>query len=733
MSDWRASPALEIFTDRVHELSMLDQAAADLEQGRPHHIALFGLRRIGKTLLCQEQMRRLAEHGRVIPAYMNLEGICTSPELFVQRYIGLTCFWAVTGGEGAVEPYLSAVDLLQTPAAAIPVVLETVRFLLTGLERTEIDSGALLHQAFDFPDRLAAAIGRPIMCFLDEFTELTALARFPQVGNPYKLFRTVMQQHAHVGYVVTGSAVTAMEQMVRSHESPLFLQLRAIELPPLTAEDTQALTTKIIGRPLNPAAQAEVYTYTAGHPFYVTALVERLRELAPGDADAISADQVAQAFLLETLGIRGQIYNYCRYLYDISLQKARGYAVLKALLQILAEEEGLSLTEAARRLHRRPSSVQDYLRWLMEVDLLVAKEQRYFFRDPVLRYWVAYTSKGIESDGFPRTEDLKGLVADLSERFTRVSTQLGRAKETIPGVVAQTGRPDLPGIHLGQVGAIHVPVFTRIEPYRSADGQTEIDALAENGKRWAVEVKWRQKRVGHRELDQLLAAAINLQARPWCIAQAGFTPEALAFAAENGVLVSSGEDVAALAKLIASCTLSSRRWRNAVECQGVARPRVCLLHLAVPFQFQRSLRPQKRPHVHQAVQLPLVFSVPLVFERIGLVHSRIVLWILLPVREGHLATLQKAILLLGRRRHVVHRVTPLRTLLLPPAVELREFIPFVAMQLIVLPVDDLFRSFLLDEIGQYLKRGMQEERIPVVPLPFVERMKLEVFHVGKYF
>ena len=168
------------------------------------------------------------------------------------------------------------------------------------------------------------------MCFLDEFTELTALARFPQVGNPYKLFRTVMQQHAHVGYVVTGSAVTAMEQMVRSHESPLFLQLRAIELPPLTAEDTQALTTKIIGRPLNPVAQAAVYTYATGHPFYVTALVERLRELAPGDLDLVSPDQVAQAFLLETLGVRGQIYNYCRYLYDISLQKARGYAVTQS-------------------------------------------------------------------------------------------------------------------------------------------------------------------------------------------------------------------------------------------------------------------------------------------------------------------------------------------------------------------------------------------------------------------
>jgi AAA+ ATPase superfamily predicted ATPase len=550
MSDWRAGPSSEVFTDRVHELSMLAQAAADLERGRPHHIALFGLRRIGKTMLCQEQMRRLADQGRVIPVYMNLEGICTSPELFVQRYIGLTCFWAVAGGQGAADPYLRAVDLLQTPAEANPVVREAIRFLITELGREEADPGALLHLAFDFPDRLAAALGRPIICFLDEFTELSALARFPRAGDPYKLFRSVMQQHAHVGYVVTGSAVTVMEQMVRNHKSPLFLQLRAIELPPLTAEDTQVLTMKLMDGPLNPAAQAEVYAYTAGHPFYVTALVERLHELASGDPAAINPEQVAHAFLLETLGARGQIYGYCRYLYDISLQKARGYAALKALLQILAEEDGLSLTQAARRLHRRPSSVQDYLRWLIEVDLLVAKEQRYFYRDEVLRYWVAYTARGIEIDGFPRPADLKDLVADLAERFARASTQLGRAKESeVRELLRKLAGRLVPGAYLGQAAAIQAPAFTRIEPYRSPDGQMEIDALAENGERWAVEVKWRQKRAGRGELEQLLTAAASLQARAWCVSQAGFTPEAVAFADEHDILLSTAEDLAALTRL----------------------------------------------------------------------------------------------------------------------------------------------------------------------------------------
>jgi len=107
-----------------------------------------------------------------------------------------------------------------------------------------------------------------------------------------------------------------------------------------------------------------------------------------------------------------------------------------------------------------------------------------------------------------------------------------------------------PGAYLGQTDPIPMPAFTRIEPYRSPNGQTEIDALAENGERWAVEVKWRQKRVGRSELEQLLTAAAELQARPWCVSQAGFTPDALTFAAEKGVLISNADSLAALTKLI---------------------------------------------------------------------------------------------------------------------------------------------------------------------------------------
>jgi len=537
------------FTNRVSELTTLGQVADDLLAGRPRHIALFGLRRIGKTLVCQEQMRRLAADRRVLPVYLDLEDLASSPEIFAQRYVGLSCFWAVEGGKGIADAYLNAPDLLQTNAGGLPVVTRTAAALVNEMAKQKTDYTTLLNIAFEFPERLAEALGRPFMYFLDEFPELVTLASFPGIGDPLKHFRAALQRQTQVAYVITGSAISATEHIVRDHESPLFLQFRALELHPFTPEDTQTLTERIAG-PLSPAAHAAIHTYTFGHPFYITALGERVRELSASQTETVTPELVSQAFVLEALEGHGQIFGYCRYLYDISLQKARGYGVLKALLQILATEDGLTLSETASRLRRQASATRDYLRRLMEVDLLIEREGRYFYADPVFRYWVAQTTKGITIEGFPRQEELKLLVADLAERFARASTQLGRAKESeVRELLRKLAGRTVPGAYLGQATAIQVPAFTLIEPYRSPDGQTEIDGLAENGERWAIEIKWRQKRVGRSELEQLLTAAIGLQSRPWCISQAGFTPDALTFAAEKDILISNAENLAALAKL----------------------------------------------------------------------------------------------------------------------------------------------------------------------------------------
>jgi hypothetical protein len=78
----------------------------------------------------------------------------------------------------------------------------------------------------------------------------------------------------------------------------------------------------------------------------------------------------------------------CRFGYELRLHRARGYGALKAILEVLAEEESLTLTEIAIRLHRTPGSTKDYLSWLEDVDLIVSRQKRYSFADPMLRLWV---------------------------------------------------------------------------------------------------------------------------------------------------------------------------------------------------------------------------------------------------------------------------------------------------------------------------------------------------------
>ncbi len=118
---------------------------------------------------------------------------------------------------------------------------------------------------------------------------------------------------------------------------------------------------------------------------YVRALADELiaaRERGgPGASDVVSA-------LAALIAPDGRLAQQCAFSYELRLHRARGYGALKAILDILAEEEGLTLTEISQRLQRTPGSTKDYLSWLEDVDLVSARHKRYSYTDPLLRVWV---------------------------------------------------------------------------------------------------------------------------------------------------------------------------------------------------------------------------------------------------------------------------------------------------------------------------------------------------------
>ncbi len=547
-----------LFTDRERELDLLQQATASLADGRPRHLALFGLRRIGKTLLLLEHAARLLETspaGPVRPVYVDFEELVTSPELFSRRYVGLVTFWAITQGSGEIESFLTPTGLLGGPAAGLRTVAQT----LAALQDARDDPATQVTLALDFPEKLAQELDCRLLLLLDEFTELAVLSNYPSVRRPLQLFRAAMQRHSRLGYVIAASAISAMEKMVQDGRSPLFLQFEQVEVSHFPPDATLALVERILGYTPSPGVGRRLHQLTGGHPFYIHAVTTRLvqRQTFTRASSEIGPDDVSRAFILETLSRTGQIYNYCRYLYDISLQRARGYGILKAILQVMAEEEKLTLSELARRIHKTAPTTRGYLRALQEVDMVVENEGVYFYRDPVLRYWAAYTTRGIEVDAFASRTVLSPLLADLEAQYSRLSTELGLAQESsVRELLRRLAGREVDGALLGASGPIQLPTFVRVEPYRSPDGQIQVDALAEtseaeNGERWAVEVKWRGKAVGKKELAALLQKARSLNARPWCVSRSGFTPAARTYAAAHGVLLSTRADLEKLERQLA--------------------------------------------------------------------------------------------------------------------------------------------------------------------------------------
>jgi hypothetical protein len=549
-----------LFTDRETELGQIKHALHASKIGPAEHIALFGLRRVGKTLLLKELIRQVLEtEPDITPVYLDFSALCSSPENFVLGYIGSICYWLFEKGHSDPEAYLNASTLPVTLARhGADDLLDDIQPILQELARAKPDRQSLLRQAFRFPRQVVSKRKTHLALELDEFQEIQTLENFPESRNVLALFRAEMQTQTGIVYFLAGSAINILSHLISHPESPLFAQFTRLPVEPFSRASTRLLVEKLITEPLDADMYPLIHSLTSGHPFYITALSRRLSYLIEVVQRAANEDTVKQAFLIETLAPGGRIYDFCRYVYDLSLQKASGYGSLKAVLQILATDDGLTATQVARRLRVTSATASDYLRWLCEVDLIQVKDHIYSFHDPVLRFWVGNIVKGIELSLTAEPLDLKALIMRLDRQFQRVSEELGSAQESLVRELMRSFKGQVvEGQWFGSDQSIRLPVFSEVNRYQTEDGQVELDALATDsiGNRWIVEVKWKNKRVGKKELAKLVEHVQDRKAQGWYISKAGFTSDALSYAMEQGIYVSDEVSLQELKKILSKLRL----------------------------------------------------------------------------------------------------------------------------------------------------------------------------------
>ncbi|MBN1666308.1 MAG: helix-turn-helix domain-containing protein [Anaerolineales bacterium] len=550
------------FTNREHTLAVLGLSQDLLAQGVRKHLALSGFRRVGKTVVLKEFLRRSLQSGSADDCrlvYVDLPRLALTPEAFAMQYLGYLLYWVIGDFQTRLESLLDApAQLVAVGRMGLAGFNEHVVRLHQELQKEKPDQHLLLELAFDAPEVYARTSGRRVMLILDEFPEIMALNNYPQIRDVLALFRAVLQSQSRVAYVVAGSMIGLMERIFLDAESPLFVHFQMETVGPFGRDDCDALARKrlsMLADPVPGDVLAAIYQVTRGHPFYIYATAMRVIENASLLHKPLTPATVQEAFTLETLGSTGRIYNLCRYVLEQSLQGVRGETMPQAVLQVLAQEPaGMTLTEIANRLKRPSGAIRQVLIWLVDVDLVEQREDKtYGYRDPVLQIWVAYFYSGLQLSGLPSPKVLSCLVAELMEKYERVANELGLAKESqVRELLQAFAGQEVDGRLFGMDGVIKLPVFQRVAPYLSQDGQIQVDSLAENHERWAVELKWRGRLSGKKELEKLAANARSLSAKPWFISKIGFTQEALEYARQNSMMVSSQADLEALSRLVNS-------------------------------------------------------------------------------------------------------------------------------------------------------------------------------------
>lgn len=238
--------------------------------------------------------------------------------------------------------------------------------------------------------------GQPATFLLDEVLEFRTFESFPGLRKllPGLFSALAASENA---FVLTTRFTHRAERLLRDPGTYML-----VKMPPLDDRDIrEELTRRANGH----ASAADLASFDTAHivraladgrAAYVTDICDEMAALA-GDAggDPISA-------LTAVLARYGRLSARCRFCYELRLHRARGYGALKAILDILAEENGLTLTEIAQRLHRTPGSTKDYLSWLEDVDLVSMNRKRYAFADPLLRLWVRLHCRPVP----PRDEEV---------------------------------------------------------------------------------------------------------------------------------------------------------------------------------------------------------------------------------------------------------------------------------------------------------------------------------------
>lgn len=222
----------------------------------------------------------------------------------------------------------------------------------------------------------------PFVWLVDEVTEIRSLAYFPGLGQVETPFARAIS--ASRGAILTSSYLGLA--------TDLFPEFGTRALPALSPEDLEGVPSLRSDKDAMTAA----IRITGGSAATLLPLASDMRESRNLERSLVRLLRPGTALEL-----------VCRRHYEVLLLRSRGYAVAKRTAEVVAGARDQRLTDLFPHIGRTAGASRQYLRWLVEVGLLVQVKKRYDFADPLLGLWAALYLGRAES---PTDEEIRDEV-----------------------------------------------------------------------------------------------------------------------------------------------------------------------------------------------------------------------------------------------------------------------------------------------------------------------------------
>ena len=384
------------FFNRKRELRELQQTVDILRKGNTRYLALLGPRKIGKTSLMRQFMVTLDDPQ--VPSFLlDCWEKRPTPDTFFQDYLVQTIdSFLQSGGAPGCSQSLRASLLSESRLLAALADLQSsgISSLVRASElllalRARDYSDTLFAGILDLPEQVAQETDRYWVVLLDEFQELQALNQFKAVqeyaGDVFALLRSRWQQHRRVNYIVAGSRLTMMRDILIRERAPLFQHFRLVEVSPFSDDDARKLVedlSRSAGRAIPRDLISRLVQLVGCQPFYLQVLGSEL--CTQPELDETAFKQVFQETLFDATGT---LYLYFQDM--VGRMVGRSASLERTLIQ-LAHSPG-TLTKVARDLGVPTGGLKS---WIDRVaDLVIVEDGVYQIADPALRLWLKSRSE----------------------------------------------------------------------------------------------------------------------------------------------------------------------------------------------------------------------------------------------------------------------------------------------------------------------------------------------------